>query len=290
MLALTAELSAVALWRLMRPEQWVKNLVVLAGFAFGAYWRDPAISWNVLLAFAAFCAVSSLVYIVNDWQDRHTDALHPTKRHRPLAAGQVRRRAAALLGALLFLLALALARHNPALLVLLALYVLINLAYSTGLRQVPVVDVCLIAAGFVLRLLAGTWAVGIAPSRWLLLTGVFLALYLGFCKRKAESLLAVSSQRAVLLAYPAALLDTFMASTMTASITMYSLFATSPEALQAHGNRLIYTVPLVIFSLLRYAYQVHRGLGENVVRDLWRDPWIVGAALAWALLVWGWPA
>ena len=143
------------------------------------------------------------------------------------------------------------------------------------------VDVSIIASGFMLRLLAGTVAVGIAPSRWLLLTGIFVALFLGFSKRKAETFHGEASQRAVLAHYPPALLDTFMAATMTATLTTYSLFATSAEAQLQHGERLLYTVPVVIFGMLRYTYQVHRGLGEDVARDLLRDPWILAAGVIW---------
>ena len=173
---------------------------------------------------------------------------------------------------------------NRVLLVLLSVYVLLNLAYSWRLKQVAVVDVCIIAAGFMLRLLAGTVAVGIPPSRWLLLTGIFLALFLGFSKRRAESFQNAASQRPVLAHYTPALLDTFMAVTMTATLTTYSLFATGLEAQLQHGERLLYTVPVVIFGMLRYAYQVHRGLGEDVARDLLRDPWIIGAGVLWLVI------
>jgi len=144
--------------------------------------------------------------------------------------------------------------------------------------------VCIIAAGFMLRLLAGTVAVGIPPSRWLLLTGIFLALFLGFSKRRAETFQNAASQRPVLAHYTPALLDTFMAVTMTATLTTYSLFATGLEAQLQHGERLLYTVPVVIFGMLRYAYQVHRGLGEDVARDLLRDPWIIGAGVLWLVI------
>ncbi|MGH8805001.1 MAG: ubiquinone biosynthesis protein UbiA, partial [Polaromonas sp.] len=167
------------------------------------------------------------------------------------------------------------------LLALLGVYALLNLAYSWRLKQVPVIDVSIIASGFMLRLLAGTVAVGIPPSRWLLLTGIFVALFLGFSKRKAESFHDEASQRAVLAHYPSALLDTFIAVAMTATLTTYSLFATSPEAQLQHGERLLYTVPVVIFAMLRYTYQVHRGRGEDVARDLLRDPWILAAGVAW---------
>jgi decaprenyl-phosphate phosphoribosyltransferase len=272
------------LFKLMRPHQWLKNVFVFAGLLFSENWRNPAVIHSVLLAFAAFCCVSSMIYIVNDWLDRHADAEHPTKRFRPLASGQVTLPQAAVLGAVLLAFGAWLAVDNKVLLTLLALYIALNVAYSLRLKRVPVVDVGVIASGFMIRLLAGTLAVGIAPSRWLLLTGLFVALFLGFSKRKAETFHDLASQRAVLADYPPALLDSFMAVTMTATIITYSLFATSPEAQGVHGERLIYTVPFVILGLLRYAYQVHRGKGEDVARDLVRDPWILAASVVWLLV------
>ncbi len=270
-----------ALIKLMRPHQWLKNAFVFAGLVFSQAWHDGPLLLRVLHAFAAFCCVSSMVYILNDWHDRASDALHPSKRHRPLASGAVSAPWAFGLAALLLAFSLLLVAGNPVLLVLLGVYVLLNLAYSWRLKQVPVVDVSIIASGFMLRLLAGTVAVGIPPSRWLLLTGIFVTLFLGFCKRKAESFQDEARQRAVLAHYPAALLDTYMAVTMTATLTTYSLFATSAEAQLQHGERLLYTVPVVVFGMLRYTYQVHRGRGEDVARDLLRDPWILAAGVLW---------
>ncbi|MFI5447166.1 decaprenyl-phosphate phosphoribosyltransferase [Polaromonas sp. UC242_47] len=277
----------LSLATLMRPHQWLKNAFVFAGLVFSQNWQDGPLFLKVLTAFAAFCCFSSLVYIVNDWHDRDADARHPVKRHRPLASGAVSPTAALVLAALLLAAGVWLAAGNPTLLLLLAIYVALNLAYSWRLKQIPVVDVSIIASGFMLRLLAGTLAVGILPSRWLLLTGLFIALFLGFSKRKAESFHDEANQRAVLEHYPPALLDMFMSVTMTATLITYSLFATSTEALQQHGQRLVYTVPIVIFALLRYAYQVHRGRGEDVSRDLLRDPWILLAMAAWLLVFLG---
>jgi len=273
--------TLLALVRLMRPHQWVKNLFVFAGLVFSQSWGNAALDVRVLQAFAAFCCASSLVYVLNDWHDRASDALHPVKRRRPLASGAVTGRAALGLAAALGAALAWLVAGNGALGLLLALYVALNIAYSWRLKQVPVVDVSIIAAGFMLRLLAGTAAVGIAPSRWLLLTGIFMTLYLGFCKRKAESFQDEASQRAVMAHYPGALIDTFIATTMTATLTTYSLFATSPEAQLQHSERLVYTVPVVVFGLLRYTYQVHRGHGEDVARDLLRDAWLLGAGALW---------
>jgi decaprenyl-phosphate phosphoribosyltransferase len=276
--------ALVSLIRLMRPHQWLKNVFVFAGLLFGQAWHNGPLVERVFWAFLAFCCASSLVYILNDWRDRAADALHPVKRQRPLASGAVTPQGALVLAGLLAGLALALAWGQTALLLLLGLYILLNLAYSWGLKHVPVVDVSIIASGFMLRLLAGTLAVGIPPSRWLLLTGLFIALFLGFSKRKAETFHEPDQQRAVLEHYPPALLDTYMAATMTATVITYGLYATSAEALQQHGGRLIYTVPVVVFGLLRYTYQVHRGRGEDVSRDLLRDPWIVAAGIAWLVL------
>lgn len=280
-------LALVRLVQLMRPHQWLKNGFVFAGLVFSQSWQDGPLVARVLYAFAAFCCVSSMVYIVNDWHDRASDALHPGKKSRPLASGAVPVPVALVLAGLLLAGGLLLAAGNRTLLALLGVYVVFNLAYSWRLKQVPVVDVSIIASGFMLRLLAGTVAVGIPPSRWLLLTGIFVALFLGFSKRKAETFHEEASQRAVLAHYPSALLDTFMAVTMTATLTNYSLFATSPEAQLQHGERLLYTVPVVIFGMLRYTYQVHRGRGEDVARDLLSDPWILAAGVLWMAIFLG---
>jgi decaprenyl-phosphate phosphoribosyltransferase len=267
--------------KLLRPHQWLKNGFVFAGLIFSQRWSDAATLQNVLLAFAAFCCAVSAVYVLNDWLDRKLDAQHPTKRLRPFASGAVSAPLGLGLAGVLLIAGAAFAYGNPVLLALLGIYLLLNLAYSLRLKAVPVVDVCIIASGFILRLLAGTVAVGITPSHWLLLTGMFVALFLGFAKRKAETFHAPGTQRAVLAHYSPALLDTLMAATMTAALIAYSLFAISPESQARHGERLIYTVPLVVFGMLRYTYQVHRGRGEDVARDLLRDPWIVVTGAGW---------
>ena len=276
--------SVLALLRLMRPHQWLKKSFVFAGLVFSQSWQDTRMDLRVLLAFAAFCCASSVVYILNDWHDRASDALHPTKKMRPLASGAVSPPAALVLALVLLAASVLLAGSNRVLLGLLGVYVALNLAYSWRLKHVPVVDVSIIATGFMLRLLAGTVAVGIAPSRWLLLTGIFLTLLLGFCKRKAETFPEASPRRAVMVHYPKDLIDTFIATTMTATLTTYSLFATSAEAQLQHGQRLLYTVPVVVFGLLRYTYQVHCGRGDDVARDLLRDVWLVGAGALWLLI------
>lgn len=279
--------TLTSLIALMRPHQWLKNVFVFAGLLFSQSWSNGPVVQRILLAFAAFCCASSLVYILNDWRDRNSDALHPVKRQRPLASGAVTQIQALALAGLLLLISVSLASGNRMLLLILTCYVALNLAYSWKLKHIPVVDVSIIASGFMLRLLAGTIAVGIPPSRWLLLTGLFVALFLGFSKRKAETFHEVASQRAVMAHYPSSLLDTFMAITMTSTIITYSLYATSIEAQAQHGERLVYTVPVVIFALLRYTFQVHQGRGEDLARELLHDRWILLAGLAWIVIFMG---
>ena len=271
--------------RLVRLHQWIKNAFVLAGLLFSGLWQEPQWQAAAMKAFFAFCCSASLIYIINDWHDREADARHPKKKSRPLARNALPGWLVLALAALLVAAALALAWGNGLLLAILAVYVALNLAYSRYLKHVPVVDVSIIASGFMLRLLAGTVAIGIPPSNWMLLTGLFVALLLGFAKRKAESFHAEADRRAVMEHYPAALLDTYIAFAMTATITTYALFATSAQAQLQHGARLVYTVPVVIFALLRFVYRLHQGHGEDVSKDLVRDPWIFTSIVLWLLIV-----
>ena len=275
----------VALLRLLRPHQWLKNGFVLAGLLFGRLWQQTDVVQLALWSMAAFCLASSSVYVLNDWLDRHADAQHPRKRYRPLASGVISGPAALTTGLVCLAGAAWLAAQTTGLFMgLLGTYLLLNVGYTLKLKHVPVVDVFIIAAGFMLRLLAGTWAIGIQPSHWLLLTGLFVTLFLGFSKRRAESFHEVSQQRAVLSDYPPAFLDLCMGVTLTATLLTYSLFATAPDALERHGPRLWMTIPLVVFGALRYVYQVHRGQAEDFARDLLRDRWIVFSAVAWLLV------
>jgi 4-hydroxybenzoate polyprenyltransferase len=177
----------LALFKLMRPHQWLKNGFVFVGLLFGHAWSDPVKLGQALAAFAAFCLLASAVYVMNDLIDREQDRLHPKKKSRPLAAGTVSVASALALAAVCLLggglIAWAWAGSAPW--IFLA-YVALNVAYSFGLKHVVILDVFIIASGFMLRLLAGTLGLGIAPSQWLLLCGLMLTLFLGFAKRRAE--------------------------------------------------------------------------------------------------------
>ena len=294
---------AIAAWRLIRPHQWAKNGFVLIGLLFGHAWGDPIRVKAAAVAFVAFCAIASAVYVMNDWFDRERDRLHPLKRHRPIANGDIGAPGAFVLAFALAVLAFALCRigpildvpgadHGLRLAVVLGLYVAINLAYSLGLKQVPILDCSVISFGFMLRLLAGTWAIGIAPSRWLLVCGLSATLFLAFARRRSE-LAALGGHagghRAVLDHYSLPLLDQFLAITGTAVLVTYSVYTVSGDTLQTHGtDRLLYTVPIVAYGVFRYLYLVfQRGAGGDTSRDVVRDPHLLIAGVAWVATVAG---
>jgi 4-hydroxybenzoate polyprenyltransferase len=279
--------------RLMRPHQWIKNGFVLVGTLFGRAWHQPQIVRQVLLALLAFCLTSSAVYIFNDWRDREQDRQHPKKRLRPLAAGTVSS------GAALALLAVLLATGLGAgflaswkVLALLLVYVTVNICYSQGLKHIVILDVFLVASGFMIRLLAGTTGIGIEPSQWLLLCGLMMALFLGFAKRRAEIYTLENGggeHRRVLAEYNPSALDSMIIITAGCVVMMYSLYTTSPATIQLHRtSALIYTVPFVIYGLFRYLYTLHaKQGGGDPAQELVRDPHILGALVGWlATVIW----
>jgi len=277
--------------RLLRPHQWLKNGFVFVGLLFGHAWNDPVKVSGALFAFAAFCLLASGVYVMNDLIDREEDRRHPTKRRRPLASGAVGVPSAlALLAACLaggFALAMMGGSEAPW---LFFAYVALNVAYSMGLKHVVVLDVFIIAAGFMLRLLAGTLGLAIAPSQWLLLCGLMLTLFLGFAKRRAE-LNALAGEgaghRPVLEHYTPALLDQMMTVATSGTIVSYSLYTVSPETVALHGTTaLITTVPFVLYGMFRYLYLLHRrGGGGDPSLQLLTDGHLLASLAGWLVLV-----
>ena len=278
------------LLRLMRPRQWVKNCFVLMGILFAHAWHDRQMVKQVLMAALAFSLVASGVYIVNDLLDRDQDANHPHKRHRPLAARTVTSGMAASLIVFLWTVGCVLGYlvSLPVLFILLA-YVLINLGYSLGLKHIVLLDVFLLASGFMLRILAGTTGVGIAPSPWLLLCGLMVALFLGFAKRRAElyaSAEGSTGDRKVLASYQPVFLDKLIVITATCAILTYSLYTMSEKTIQVHHTgSLIYTVPFVMYAIFRYIYSLHnQSMGSDPALEIFRDYHILGSIVGWFLL------
>ena len=285
----TATETLRAILRLIRPLQWTKNVFVLAGFIFARHWDDTELLARALLAFAGFCAAASATYVYNDWHDLPADRSHPVKRYRPLASGQVSHRAALVTGIVTLAVALICSvAAGPWALAAVTGYLALNALYSRVLKHIVIADVFSVAAGFMLRLLAGTAGIGIPPSDWLVLTGLFLTLFLGFAKRRAEWTDASDAgernrRRRVMRDYSTQLLDTFLAVTATAAILSYGLYTVDPEIQRLHGTTaLVYTVPFVTFAVFRYLYLVHvRGQGEDPSRDLFTDPQLLACGALW---------
>lgn len=272
--------------RLLRPHQWIKNGFVFVGLLFGHAWGDPASVATALYAFAAFCLVSSSVYVMNDLIDREQDRRHPEKRHRPLASGAVGSGGAVGLALVCLAAGLGLAFGRVGAPWIFLAYFVMNVGYSLGLKHVVILDVFLIAAGFMLRILAGTLGLGIMPSQWLLLCGLMVTLFLGFAKRRAE-LTSLAEEggnhRRVLEHYSETFLDQMISVAATGTVVSYSLYTVSPETVALHGTAdLIYTVPFVLYGMFRYLFRLHlRGGGGDPALELLRDPHLVAATLGW---------
>jgi 4-hydroxybenzoate polyprenyltransferase len=277
------------LLRLLRPHQWVKNGFVFIGLLFSDVGDNWALRGEVLLAAAGFCLLSSCVYVLNDIFDRKADQAHPLKRRRPIASGAVGTGEALALAFVCAAAGLALgAAASIRVALILSAYLSLNLAYSAGLKHVAILDVFIIAAGFMLRIFAGTWAVGIAPSQWLLLCGLLLTIFLGFAKRRAELMVSEgdgsngASQRPVLDEYSPALLDTMMAISAAGVIVSYSLYTVSPDTIELHRtDKLIYTLPFVLYGIFRYIFLLHRHGGEDPASTLLTDAHMLVTGAAW---------
>lgn len=276
----------LALVELLRPKQWIKNVFVCAGILFSGRYHDAATMRAAALATVAFSLMGSCVYVVNDYLDRESDKRHPKKRHRPLASGSVTPGQAFAMASLCMLMSLLGAwLAEPRVLLILLLYFAINLAYSLRLKQDAVVDVFCIASGFMLRILAGTWGIRIPPSGWLILTAMFLTLFLGFAKRRAEwsDAAGLHDRRRVLDDYSQPLLDGFLSITATGTVLSYGLYTLDQQTIALHGtDKLIYTLPFVLFGLFRYLFILHRrSKGENPSVDLFTDPQLIMCGLAY---------
>src|SRR6187549_1804858 len=264
----------------MRPRQWTKNLLLFAGIIFAAKLGDPARWLAAVTAFVAYCAASSAAYLVNDVRDAESDRLHPVKRSRPIARGELSPRAALVLAGALSLAALSLAGAlGPWSLACLAAFVALQAAYSLGLKTFELVDVLAIAGLFVLRASAGAIAVDVRISEWLLLCTFLLALFVALGKRRAELGLDGVHARPALDGYSVALVDQLLGIVAAATIAAYTGYA-----LAAHDTRwLVATVPLVVYGLFRYLLLLHRrGLGEEPETLLVEDLPLLVTVAVWA--------
>jgi 4-hydroxybenzoate polyprenyltransferase len=268
----------------LRPRQWSKNLLLFAGILFAAELGDLVRWVEAVSVFVAYCFASSAAYLANDVRDAASDRLHPLKRERPVARGELSRRAALGLAAALagaaFGLALAL---GPVTALLLALFLGLQAAYTLSLRNVVLLDVMAISGLFVVRAAAGAEAVHVRISPWLLLCTALLALFLALAKRRGELVLAgreATPGRAVLSGYSLGLVDQLVTVVAASTIVAYSLYTFGSE----HSAAMMATIPFVIFGLFRYLLLVHRDdLGEEPEHILLSDRPILAAVALWAL-------
>lgn len=277
--------------KLLRPHQWVKSGFVFVGLLFGHAWHDAAVVQQVLLAAVAFSLAASAVYVGNDIVDRERDRQHPDKRRRPLASGAITPGRAMAVGVSCVLAALGIAwLASPAVAAIIVAYLLLNIGYTLGLKHIVLLDVFIISAGFMLRILAGTLGVGIAPSHWLLLCGFMVTLFLGFAKRRAE-LKALdgdaSGHRQVLEDYDPVLLDKLIGVCAAATIVTYSLYTVAADTAALHGTgRLFATVPFVVYGMFRYLFLLHRrDGGGDPAAELLSDRHLLIAVAGWLATV-----
>lgn len=249
-----------ALLQTMRPRQWTKNVFIFAALVFDKQLFIPDSFLRTLAGFALFCTMSSSVYIFNDLADIQADREHPEKRNRPIPSGRLSLAAAWLAGILLLSLSLAAGfMLAPSFATVLAAYFLINLAYSKWLKHVLILDVLILAAGFVLRVAAGVALIHVERfSPWLYVVMTLLALYLGFGKRRAElALLAdeAGSHRKVLEGYTIPLLDQYIMIVTGMTIVGYSLYTFSAPNVPANHSMML-TIPFVVYAIFRYLYLI----------------------------------
>ncbi|MFM9904942.1 MAG: decaprenyl-phosphate phosphoribosyltransferase [Pyrinomonadaceae bacterium] len=275
----------------MRPQEWSKNLLVFSGVIFSRSLTDINNLWISILGFAVFCAASSGIYIFNDLCDLREDKQHPIKRYRPLASGKlsvpIARLAMTLLFAIAALGSLALSYRFA---LIIALYLAICIGYSLRLKDIVILDVILIASGFVLRAVSGAFLIGVAPSEWLVLCTSMVALLIGFGKRRHEIVLLdqnAENHRRSLSDYSVDFLDSIMNICAAAAVITYALYTRADETVARVGSSaMLVTIPFVIYGVFRYLFLVQKGTeGGNPIRILYFDRPTRRNLLLWVLVV-----
>jgi 4-hydroxybenzoate polyprenyltransferase len=274
----------------VRPAQWLKNGFLFAPLIFSKHLFESAYFWRETLAFIAFCCVSSIVYIVNDITDREADKLHPIKRNRPIASGLLHLSDAVFI--ILILLAVA-GSLVPYLGIqfwyTIAFYGCINLAYSFWLKQVVIVDVFIIAAGFMLRVLAGGFAIEVVISSWLVLCTLFVSIFLAISKRRGELILSTATNsyasRPVLKQYDETFMDQIMTVAASGMAISYALYTVAERTVIMFGTEnLIFTTVFVLFGIFRYLFLLRgRNTDDNPMHLLLSDASSVVNIMLWFL-------
>ena len=275
----------------LRPAQWSKNLLVFAGVLFGRRLFDPTALLDAVLAFAVFCDLSGVVYLVNDLADRDADRRHPLKAQRPIASGALPAPVAIAVAAGLGAAGLAVAwLVGPAFAAVAAVYLALQIVYSFPLKHIVILDVLTIAVGFVLRAVGGAVAVHVEISRWLLVCTILLALFIALAKRRHEIVLlsaGAASHRPILGEYSAYLLDQMIGVVTASTLISYIFYTISPETEAKFGTAWLgLTIPFPLYGIFRYLYLVHQREGGGSPADLLlTDRPLLACVALWALTV-----
>jgi len=275
---------SVPFLRAVRPAQWTKNLFVLAPLLFGKAATEAGPAARTIGAAVAFCGVASALYLLNDVRDLEADRAHPVKRHRPIASGALSTGAALAASGVLLSVSLLLAvLAAPGALPWILLYAAVTALYSFGLKAIALFDVFVIAAGFVLRVLAGSAAAGVSASHWLLLCTFFLALFLALSKRRGELTLHGVNGRVSLRDVPVSLVESLENVALGTTVVCYALYTVAPETVAWFGtDGLLVTVPIVVFGMFRWRLLETRGGGEDTAADLLTDSGLLATIVVWA--------
>jgi 4-hydroxybenzoate polyprenyltransferase len=275
--------------QLLRPQQWVKNGVVLAGLIFSGSAGEADLVLLALAATGIFCLLSSTIYVINDLADADADRKHPIKKNRPIASGKVSPRIAIILALILGTTAMILAYLlNFNFFLIAVAYLVLSLLYSFVFKHIVIIDVMSLAAGFVLRALGGSVVIDVEFSGWLLISSFLLALFLGFGKRRHELVLLEGNSgahRRILERYTSYFLDQLIGVVTPAVLVCYLIYVISPDVQEKLGTHYLYlTTPFVIYGIFRYLYLIHlEEQGGSPTRLLLTDRPILLTVMLWLI-------
>lgn len=279
------------IFRTLRPKQWTKNFFIFAAILFSQNIAHPWLFFKTIAAFIFFCLTSGAVYIINDLCDQKTDKQHPTKSHRPIASGQLKSIDAIIsLGCIIpisFIFAYILNYHF---FLILLCYFIVQLAYSFYVKNIIILDVFIVAFGFVLRVISGAVLIDVKMSSWLILCTILIALFLALSKRRHEMVLLETKahiHRKTLSQYSPYLLDQMISVVTASTVITYALYTMSEETVKKFGTKnLIFTVPLVLYGIFRYLYLIHeRKFGGNPEETLLNDKPLLISIFLWIITV-----
>ncbi len=274
----------------LRPRQWIKNGFIFLPLIFAQQFFDAAKVLASVQAMAVFCALTGAVYLINDYLDREEDRRHPVKRYRAIAAGLISPPIAIGTAAGLLILSLLWgACVGMGFFLVLMIYLGVQVLYNLWLRDVVILDVFCVAAGFFLRVIAGAVAIGVPVSRWLIICAIFIAMFLILSKRRHEILILgkeeAGKHRKVLSQYSSQLLDQMIGVTTGGVLLTYLLYCTSPETVEKfHTENMIYTFPFVLYGIFRYLYLIYqRSEGGSPERIILSDNPLLVSVLLWGI-------